>query len=168
MWLRINGAESVHICRLFGWNARGFYDHHRLSTRPRRGTHFFQRSKNPITPCIHNGFYSFSSQAKVVDNQGRTVPIGEKGELWTRSFGTMLGYWDDEVKTRETIRPDRWMPSGYEWSISEWFYLFPVPRRFIESFIGSSNDCLIYSRYIVRLSHQSIDWLIDWVFEWPM
>ncbi|OWA51427.1 Acyl-CoA synthetase family member 2, mitochondrial [Hypsibius exemplaris] len=58
-------------------------------------------------------------EAKVVDGQGRIVPIGEKGELYTRSFGTMLGYWDDDAKTRETIRPDRWMPSGDLATLSE-------------------------------------------------
>ncbi|OWA51425.1 Acyl-CoA synthetase family member 2, mitochondrial [Hypsibius exemplaris] len=58
------------------------------------------------------GFPMDHVEAKVVDPEGRIVPIGQRGELWTRSFGTMLGYWGDEAKTREVIRPDRWLVSG--------------------------------------------------------
>ena len=52
-------------------------------------------------------------QAKVVDSEGRIVPSGTPGELWLRGFGQMLGYWDDEEKTKEMIRPDRWLKTGY-------------------------------------------------------
>ncbi|XP_055343731.1 medium-chain acyl-CoA ligase ACSF2, mitochondrial-like [Paramacrobiotus metropolitanus] len=58
------------------------------------------------------GFPLDHVEAKVVDADGKVVPIGMTGELLTRSFGTMLGYWGDQEKTSETIRPDRWMYSG--------------------------------------------------------
>ena len=40
-------------------------------------------------------------EVKVVDPEtGRTVPRGEPGELCTRGYSVMLGYWDDEAATR--------------------------------------------------------------------
>jgi fatty-acyl-CoA synthase len=50
-------------------------------------------------------------EVKVVDVEGRTCPIGTKGELCTRGYSVMKGYWDDEARTRETIR-DGWMYTG--------------------------------------------------------
>jgi fatty-acyl-CoA synthase len=50
-------------------------------------------------------------EVKVVDADGRIVPVGEKGELCTRGYSVMLGYWDDEQRTREAIR-DGWMHTG--------------------------------------------------------
>ena len=52
------------------------------------------------------------TEAKVVDLDGRVVPVGTHGELCTRGYSTMLGYWGDEQKTREAITPDRWFHTG--------------------------------------------------------
>lgn len=51
-------------------------------------------------------------EAKVVNEQGVTVPRGERGELLTRGYSVMLGYWGDEERTREVIDPARWMHTG--------------------------------------------------------
>ena len=51
-------------------------------------------------------------EVKIVDSEGRIVPRGIPGELWTRGYSVMLGYWDDEEKTREAIDPARWMKTG--------------------------------------------------------
>lgn len=50
-------------------------------------------------------------QCKVVDATGEIVPRGETGELCTRGYSVMLGYWDDDERTREAIR-DGWMHTG--------------------------------------------------------
>ena len=34
------------------------------------------------------------------------------GELCTRGYTTMLGYWDDDDKTKETITVDGWLKTG--------------------------------------------------------
>jgi len=51
-------------------------------------------------------------EVKIVDENGRTVPVGERGELLTRGYSVMLGYWDDEAKTREAIDAAGWMHTG--------------------------------------------------------
>ena len=50
-------------------------------------------------------------QVKIVDGQGRTVPVGETGELCTKGYSVMQGYWADEERTREAI-VDGWMLTG--------------------------------------------------------
>ena len=51
-------------------------------------------------------------EVKIVDAEGRVVPCGEKGELLTRGYSVMLGYWNDEEKTREAIDAAGWMHTG--------------------------------------------------------
>ena len=51
-------------------------------------------------------------EVKVIDSQGRIVPRGERGELCTRGYSVMSGYWGEEEKTREAIDSARWMHTG--------------------------------------------------------
>jgi fatty-acyl-CoA synthase len=52
-------------------------------------------------------------EVKIVDPAtGLTVPRGEPGELCTRGYSVMLGYWDEPVKTAEVIDAARWMHTG--------------------------------------------------------
>ena len=51
-------------------------------------------------------------EARVVDADGRTVPVGTPGELWTRGYLVMQGYWGDEARTREAVVEGGWMRTG--------------------------------------------------------
>ena len=52
------------------------------------------------------------TEVKIVDSAGRIVPRGTPGELLTRGYSVMLGYWNEAQKTREAIDPARWMHTG--------------------------------------------------------
>ena len=51
-------------------------------------------------------------EVKIVDRHGRVVPRGEAGELCTRGYSVMLGYWNDEARTREAVDSAGWMHTG--------------------------------------------------------
>jgi fatty-acyl-CoA synthase len=51
-------------------------------------------------------------EAKVVDAEGRVVAAGTPGELLTRGYSVMLGYWDDDERTAQAIDRARWMHTG--------------------------------------------------------
>jgi len=51
-------------------------------------------------------------EVKIIDRDGRIVPTGTAGELLTRGYSVMLGYWNDEERTREAIDAARWMHTG--------------------------------------------------------
>jgi fatty-acyl-CoA synthase len=51
-------------------------------------------------------------EVKIVDSEGRVVPRGEKGELLTRGYSVMLGYWNDPARTAEAVDPAGWMHTG--------------------------------------------------------
>ena len=51
-------------------------------------------------------------EIKIVDTDGRIVPPGTPGELCTRGYSVMLGYWDDAERTAEAIDRAGWMHTG--------------------------------------------------------
>ena len=50
-------------------------------------------------------------EVKIVDGDGRIVPVGSKGELCTKGYSVMQGYWADEARTAESVK-DGWMVTG--------------------------------------------------------
>jgi fatty-acyl-CoA synthase len=51
-------------------------------------------------------------QVKIVDAQGQVLPRGTAGELLTRGYSVMRGYWDDAERTRDAIDAGGWMHTG--------------------------------------------------------
>jgi len=52
-------------------------------------------------------------EIKIIDPEtGRIVPRGTSGELCTRGYSVMLGYWNDDKATRTAIDAGRWMHTG--------------------------------------------------------
>jgi fatty-acyl-CoA synthase len=51
-------------------------------------------------------------EAKVIDAEGRIVPVGTPGELCTRGYAVMLGYWEDDERTDQAIDRAGWMHTG--------------------------------------------------------
>ena len=51
-------------------------------------------------------------ECKIVDGDGNTVPVGEQGEICTKGYSVMPGYWEDEENTRAAIDADGFMHTG--------------------------------------------------------
>jgi fatty-acyl-CoA synthase len=73
-------------------------------------------------------------EIKIVDDDGATVPCGRTGELCTRGYSVMTGYWDDPERTAEAIDADGWMHTGDLATIDELGYA---------KIVGRSKDMVI-------------------------
>lgn len=51
-------------------------------------------------------------EIKITDENDRVVEIGKKGEICTRGYSVMRGYWNDKERTEETIDEAGWLHSG--------------------------------------------------------
>jgi len=62
-------------------------------------------------PSLHPDHSIAFAQMKVVDDDGREVPVGETGELAVRTPIVMQGYWRDPAQTKAAFR-DGWFMTG--------------------------------------------------------
>ncbi|MGN6794422.1 MAG: AMP-binding protein [Streptosporangiaceae bacterium] len=68
-------------------------------------------------------------EVKVIDTEtGRVLPRNAPGELCTRGYSVMLGYWNEPAKTAEAIDAARWMHTGDLAVMDEGGYLNIVGR----------------------------------------
>jgi len=67
-------------------------------------------------------------EVKIVDADGQIVPTGVTGELLTRGYSVMLGYWNDPDRTTETLDSEGWMHTGDLATIDEDGYCNIVGR----------------------------------------
>ena len=67
-------------------------------------------------------------EVKIVDSEGRIVPPGTPGELCTRGYSVMMGYWDDVDMTAQAIDQGHWMHTGDLATMDEEGYVNIVGR----------------------------------------
>jgi len=96
--------------------------------------------------CVHPHV-----EVKIVDERGRIVPRGSTGELLTRGYSVMLGYWGDESKTREAIDAAGWIHTGDLATIDDQGYCNIVGRLKDMVIRGGEN---IYPREIEEFLYQ--------------
>ena len=73
-------------------------------------------------------------EVKIVDRDGSVVRIGTTGELCTRGYVVMRGYWEDPERSAEVVDRSGWMHSGDLATIDEHGYC---------TIVGRLNDMLI-------------------------
>jgi len=59
------------------------------------------------------------TECKVIDEEGNITPTSVQGEICTRGYLVMKGYWNDEEKTTESVDADGWMHTGDLGTIDE-------------------------------------------------
>jgi fatty-acyl-CoA synthase len=90
-------------------------------------------------------------EVKIIDHEtGRIVPRGTPGELCTRGYSVMLGYWADEAATRAAIDAGRWMHTGDLATMDEDGYVNIVGR--IKDMIVRGGE-KIYPRELEEYLH---------------
>ena len=93
-------------------------------------------------------------EVKIVDGEGQVVPRGQPGELCTRGYSVMLGYWGDEARTKEAIDAERWMHTGDLATLDDNGYCRIVGRIKDMVIRGGEN---VYPREIEEFLHQHPD-----------
>ncbi|WP_329454928.1 AMP-binding protein [Streptomyces sp. NBC_01497] len=90
-------------------------------------------------------------EVKVIDPaSGVTLPRGEAGELCTRGYSVMLGYWDDPARTSDVVDAGRWMHTGDLAVIRDDDYVQVVGRIKDMIIRGGEN---VYPREIEEFLH---------------
>ncbi len=77
-------------------------------------------------------------ELKIVDAEGRELPVGQKGEIIIKGENVMKGYWKNPDATRETIR-DGWLYTGDMGYLDEDGFLY-VLGRFKSLLIGHDGE----------------------------
>ncbi len=103
-------------------------------------------------------------EAKVIDAEGRIVPVGTPGELCTRGYAVMLGYWDDPERTAQAIDQAGWMHTGDLATIDAEGYCAIVGRIKDMVIRGGEN---IYPREIEEFLYKHPDIMDVQVFGVP-
>jgi fatty-acyl-CoA synthase len=89
-------------------------------------------------------------EIKIVDGNGAVVPRGTAGELCTRGYSVMIGYWNNEAATRASIDGAGWMHSGDLAVLDDEGYINIVGRIKDMIIRGGEN---IYPREIEEFLH---------------
>jgi long-chain acyl-CoA synthetase len=53
-----------------------------------------------------------NTDAKIVDESGQEVPVGQIGELWVQGPQVMRGYWNNPEETANVLKPGGWLATG--------------------------------------------------------
>jgi len=93
------------------------------------------------------------TEIRVVDDSGKVVPQGEKGELWVRGPQIMQGYWQQPQATADMVDADGWLRTGDYVEVDSEGYISIVDRK---------KDMILVSGFNVYPNE-----IEDWVNQHP-
>lgn len=95
---------------------------------------------DPETIATTSGRAIDDIEVVCIDDDGKEVPRGEPGEVVVRGYNIMVGYFEDEEQTRETIDADGWLHTGDIGVMDERGYL-QITDRVKDMFIMGGFNC---------------------------
>ncbi|WP_234505397.1 long-chain-fatty-acid--CoA ligase [Thermus brockianus] len=112
---------------------------------------------NPVEGVVKKGSIGMplpSVEAKVVDEEGKEVPLGEVGELIVKGPNVMKGYWNRPEETQKALK-DGWLYTGDMARMDEDGYFYIVDRKKDMIIAGGYN---IYPREVeeVLYTHEAV------------
>ena len=128
-----------------------------------------------------SGYLVENMELKICDEDGKELPVGQKGEIVIRGENVMLGYWKNEEATRETVK-DGWLFTGDMGYMDKDGFLYVMgrfkslliaddgekysPEGIEEAFTEQSSfidQCMLYNNqdpYTIVLVHPNRDALV--------
>lgn len=90
-----------------------------------------------------------NTEAKIVDELGQEVPMGESGELWVRGPQVMAGYWNNPVETANALKPGGWLATGDIARMDQDGFFYIVDRK--KDMILSTSGLNVYPAEIEQV-----------------
>ncbi len=90
-----------------------------------------------------------NTEAKVVDETGREVPVRGIGELWVRGPQVMEQYWNCSEETAKVVKPDGWLATGDMARMDEDGFFYIVDRK--KDMILSGSGLNVYPSEVERV-----------------
>lgn len=90
-----------------------------------------------------------NTEAKIVDETGCGVPVGQIGELWVRGPQVMRGYWNNPVETASALKPGGWLATGDIARMDQDGFFYVVDRK--KDMILSASGFNVYPAEIEQV-----------------
>lgn len=116
--------------------------------------HLLQGTAAQLEKLASAGRAALNCEVRILDEDGRDVPVGQVGEIAMRSEAMTIGYWNLPEQTAESMR-DGWRLTGDFGRFDEEKYVYIVDRKNDMIISGGKN---IYPREIEEIiySHESV------------
>ena len=99
-----------------------------LTTLLKPEDHVLEGSEAQLAKLASAGRPVLNYEARIVDSQGKDLPIGEVGEIIVRSESMTIGYWRLPEETAKTIR-DGWLFTGDFGRLDEDGHIYIIDRK---------------------------------------